>query len=74
MNAGDATWHTGWVLHSAPGNQSNSTREVMTIIYYADGTQVTVPKSKEQENDRQRWLCGIEPGKPAASKLNPVLN
>ncbi len=73
MKAGDATWHTGWVLHSAPGNQSSLTREVMTIIYFADGAKVTTPKSSEQENDRQRWLCGIEPGQLAASRLNPIL-
>ena len=74
MNAGDATWHTGWVLHSAPGNQSQQMREVMTIIYYADGAHVTTPKSKEQENDRQRWLHGLAPGSLAQSELNPVLN
>ena len=73
MKAGDATWHSGWVLHSAPGNQSSQTREVITIIYFANGAKVTTPKSNEQENDRQRWLCGIEPGQLAASKLNPIL-
>jgi ectoine hydroxylase-related dioxygenase (phytanoyl-CoA dioxygenase family) len=71
MDAGDATWHYGWTLHNAPGNLSGVTREVMTIIYYADGAMVTEPKNEHQENDRKRWLDGISPGNPAASKLNP---
>lgn len=74
MNAGDATWHYGWTLHSAPGNQSKDiTREVMTVIYYADGAHVTAPQNKWQENDRLSHLCGTEVGELAASKANPLL-
>ncbi|HVG15722.1 MAG TPA: phytanoyl-CoA dioxygenase family protein [Chitinophagaceae bacterium] len=73
MNAGDATWHYGWTLHSAPGNSSTTTREVMTIIYFADGAQVTEPQNDDQENDRQRWLEGLPPGSLAASALNPLV-
>lgn len=74
MQAGDASWHYGWTLHSAPGNQSKDTvREVMTVIYIADGAHITPPQNKHQENDRQRWLCGLEPGEPVASKLNPLV-
>lgn len=73
MDAGDATWHYGWTLHNAPGNLSGITREVITIIYYADEAMVTEPKNEHQENDRKRWLDGIAPGNPAASRLNPLL-
>ncbi|MBC7830262.1 MAG: phytanoyl-CoA dioxygenase family protein [Chitinophagaceae bacterium] len=74
MNAGDATWHYGWTLHSAPGNSSiDTTREVMTIIYFADGAHVTKPENEHQEADRQRWLCGLEPGSLAVSPLNPLV-
>jgi len=73
MQAGDATWHYGWTLHNAAGNQSAVTREVMTIIFFADGATVTEPKNEHQEADRQRWLCGTAPGALAASKLNPLL-
>jgi ectoine hydroxylase-related dioxygenase (phytanoyl-CoA dioxygenase family) len=74
MSAGDATWHYGWTLHSAPGNSSTEvTREVMTIIYFADGACVTEPKNSHQNNDLNRWLCGIEPGSAAASLLNPLV-
>ncbi len=73
MKAGDATFHYGWTLHSAPGNNSGTTREVMTIIYFADGANVTTPVNEHQEADRHRWLGGIQPGEPAASVLNPIL-
>lgn len=73
MYAGDATWHYGWTLHNAPGNKSLNTREVMTIIYFADGAKVTTPQNAHQENDRNRWLNGIEPCHLAASKLNPLV-
>lgn len=74
MKAGDASWHYGWTLHSAPGNQSEDiVREVMTIIYIADGSHIIQPQNKHQENDRKRWLCSLEPGEPVASKLNPLL-
>jgi ectoine hydroxylase-related dioxygenase (phytanoyl-CoA dioxygenase family) len=74
MNAGDATWHRGWTLHNAPGNTSiDTTREVMTIIYFADGARITTPQNPHQEADRQRWLKGIEAGQMADSELNPIL-
>ncbi|OOQ61193.1 phytanoyl-CoA dioxygenase family protein [Mucilaginibacter pedocola] len=73
MQAGDATWHYGWTLHTAPGNNADVTREVMTIIFYADGAHVTEPQNKHQENDRQRWLSGLPVGSVAASPLNPLI-
>ncbi len=73
MNAGDATWHYGWTLHNAPGNKSPNTREVMTVIYFADGAKVIEPQNEHQENDRNRWLDRIEPGNLAASRLNPLI-
>ena len=74
MKAGDATFHTGWTLHKAPGNVTDRVREVMTIIYYPDGTAVDTPKNDFQRNDLAAWLSGIEPGKQADGPLNPVLN
>lgn len=73
MNAGDATFHRGWTLHFAPGNESNKMREVMTIIYYADGAKVISPQNKHQEADRQRWLMEKEEGQMADSALNVLI-
>lgn len=73
MSAGDATFHSGWLLHCAPGNSSNQTREVMTIIYFADGVEVMEPDNENRVNDLNTWLPGIKPGEKAASILNPVV-
>jgi ectoine hydroxylase-related dioxygenase (phytanoyl-CoA dioxygenase family) len=74
MQAGDATWHYGTTLHSAPGNQSATlTREVMTVIYFADGARVTPPVNEHQENDRQTWLGSLPAGALADSTLNPLV-
>lgn len=73
MAAGDATFHYGHTVHRAGANVSDTTREVMTIIYFADGARVTTPENTFQENDRNTWLAGYAPGRIANSELNPVL-
>jgi ectoine hydroxylase-related dioxygenase (phytanoyl-CoA dioxygenase family) len=74
MNAGDATFHTGWTLHAAPGNPSTTfLREVMTIIYVAEDATISELDSKERQNDLKMWLPGQAPGEVVGSPLNPVL-
>ena len=73
MKAGDATFHLGWTLHNAPGNESTKMREVMTIIYMDAEARVMQPQNPNQEADRQRWLQGLAPGSLAASALNPLI-
>ncbi|MFD2613392.1 phytanoyl-CoA dioxygenase family protein [Paenibacillus gansuensis] len=73
LAAGDATFHAGWTLHSAPGNPTPNTRQVMTVIYYADGTKALEPDSNARRNDLSAWLPGVQPGEPAATELNPLL-
>ena len=72
MKAGDATFHAGWTLHGAPGNPTQNMREVMTIIYYPDGTLVSEPANQSQRNDLDRWLPGCQVGELAASEINPM--
>jgi ectoine hydroxylase-related dioxygenase (phytanoyl-CoA dioxygenase family) len=75
MKAGDATFHLGWTIHSAGGNQSQTTtREVMTIIFYADGARITPPANQNQINDIAAWMGGKTVGEIADSEINPVLN
>ena len=73
MRAGDATFHLGWTLHNAPGNESATMREVMTIIYMDAEARVIEPLNSNQEADRRRWLQGLAPGSLAASALNPLI-
>jgi ectoine hydroxylase-related dioxygenase (phytanoyl-CoA dioxygenase family) len=73
MAAGDATFHSGWTLHAAPGNPTETMREVMTIIYYADGSRVAEPGSNAQKNDMNNFFPGLQPGDIAASPLNPLV-
>jgi ectoine hydroxylase-related dioxygenase (phytanoyl-CoA dioxygenase family) len=72
-SAGDATFHSGWMLHSAPPNPTGTLRAVMTVIYYADGTRIVDPVGKGQEFDLHAWLRGCRPGDLAATDRNPVV-
>ena len=71
MAAGDATFHGGWTLHRADENHSAIMREVMTVIWFADGLHVREPANRAQRHDMQTWLPGLQPGDLAASELNP---
>jgi ectoine hydroxylase-related dioxygenase (phytanoyl-CoA dioxygenase family) len=73
MTAGDATFHHGWTLHSAPPNPSGLLRSVMTIIYFEDGAKLTPLDHPNLRLDRALWLPGCEPGDAAATPFNPVL-
>lgn len=73
MKAGDATWHRGFTMHHANGNNSNKMREVMTIIYLADGARITPYKNEWQKNDHLKWLMGKPIGEEIDSEMNPKL-
>ena len=73
MQAGDATFHNGWTLHGAAPNQSAQMREVMTIIYYPDGTKLLEPENQNQQIDFDAFYPGMKPGQLAASSLTPAI-
>jgi ectoine hydroxylase-related dioxygenase (phytanoyl-CoA dioxygenase family) len=73
VDAGDATFHTGWTLHRAGANHTDEMREVMTVIYFADGTKVSEADSPARQLDLKIWLPGCRPGDLAASPTNPAL-
>ena len=72
MRAGDASFHSGWTVHKALGNTSDRMREVMTVIWFADGLPVLEPANPAQANDLASWLPGLAPGDLAASPATPV--
>jgi ectoine hydroxylase-related dioxygenase (phytanoyl-CoA dioxygenase family) len=73
MQPGDATFPYGWTLHGAPANATDRTREVMTVIWYADGARVTEPDNFNRQRDLERWMPGLKPADLAASELNPLV-
>ncbi len=74
MAAGDATFHAGWTLHSAPPNRSERMRQVITVVYYADGTRAFAEMGNpHRESDFRAYMPGVRPGEPAASPLNPLV-
>jgi ectoine hydroxylase-related dioxygenase (phytanoyl-CoA dioxygenase family) len=75
LKAGDATFHYGKTLHSAPANATAHRREVITIIYYADGTRLMEPDkfNEHRKVDMEVFHPGQRPGEIAASALNPLL-
>ena len=74
MKAGDATFHYGHTIHCAEPNRSKNIREIMTIIYFADGAKISKPINNFQKSDHKRWLDSIPAGELANGKLNPILN
>jgi hypothetical protein len=73
LDAGDASFHIGGLLHSAGANTSDRVREALTVIYYADGTRAAEPANENQRVDLEVFLPGVKPGELAASALNPIL-
>lgn len=74
LRAGDATFHSGWTLHSAPGNNSDRARQVITVVYYADGVNAFADMGNpHREADFRAYMPGVRPGERAASVINPVV-
>ncbi len=73
MQAGDATFHAGWTVHMAPGNATNRMREVITVIYFADGTRLLEPDNPHRPADLARWFPDQRPGEIAGGRLTPLL-
>ncbi len=73
MRAGDATFHSGWTLHQAQGNPTETMREVMTVIYMEDGVKICTTQTVGGREADLQWMPGCGLGELAASPLNPVL-
>lgn len=73
FQAGDATFHRGWTLHSAPANDTSIMRSVITVIYFADGATVSDPVPSSANFDHLLWLGGKTPGSIADAESNPLV-
>jgi len=74
FNAGDIAAHSGKTLHSSRKNRSSRMREVLIIIYFADGARVidtsTLPPGGPP---LEVLLPGVRPGDLANGPLTPLV-
>ncbi|EPQ26822.1 uncharacterized protein PFL1_05457 [Pseudozyma flocculosa PF-1] len=75
LEVGDATFHSCWTMHAAGSNRSDRRREVFAVAYFDADAVVPVhpPTNKRREANLHRWFPDVEPGKLAASHLNPAV-
>lgn len=73
MAAGDASFHTGWTIHCAGGNDTDRMREAITILYYADGARLLAEPTPIQPTASKFHLGGRGAGELADSDMNPVV-
>jgi ectoine hydroxylase-related dioxygenase (phytanoyl-CoA dioxygenase family) len=73
FDAGEISFHSGWVFHRAGANSSNQMRKVMTIIYMDKNMKLKQPENKNQINDWNTWCPGARVGEIINSALNPIL-
>ncbi len=73
FDAGEISFHSGWVFHRAGANTTDQTRKVMTIIYMDKNMLLKQPENENQINDWNTWCPGAEVGEVINSPINPVL-
>ena len=73
FDAGEISFHSGWVFHRAGANSTNNTRKVMTIIYMEKDMILKNPENQNQINDWNTWCPGAKIGEVIDSPINPIL-
>ena len=73
FDAGEISFHSGWIFHRAGANSTEVPRKVMTIIYMDKDMQLKKPENDNQINDWNTWCPGAKVGEVIDSPLNPVL-
>jgi ectoine hydroxylase-related dioxygenase (phytanoyl-CoA dioxygenase family) len=73
FDAGEISFHSGWVFHRAGANITDQMRKVMTIIYMDKNMKLKNPENKNQINDWNTWCPGAIPGEVIDTAINPVI-
>lgn len=73
FEAGEISFHSGWVFHRAGANNTTDMRRVMTVIYMDKDMRLKNPENKNQVNDWNTWCPGAKVDEVIESPLNPVL-
>ena len=73
FDAGEISFHSGWVFHRAGANTTDQIRKVMTIIYMDKDMVLKNPSNDGQQNDWETWCPGAKIDEVINTPLNPVL-
>lgn len=73
FDAGEISFHSGWVFHRAGANVTNQMRKVMTIIFMDKDMKLKAPENKNQINDWNTWCPGATVGEVINSPINPII-
>lgn len=84
LQAGDADFHSGKIVHCAPPNTSKYMREVIAICYYPDGAKLVDPTAAlaypggqyiymMHQHIYRNYFSHLKPGEPAISETNPII-
>ncbi len=71
FDAGEISFHSGWVFHRAGANTTDQMRKAMTIIYMDKNMRLKNPENKNQINDWNTWCPGAAIGEIISTPLNP---
>lgn len=73
FDAGEVSFHSGWIFHRAGANKTDTMRKVMTIIYMDKDMHLKNPENENQVWDRNTWCPGAAVGEIINTPLNPVV-
>ena len=73
FDAGEVSFHSGWVFHRAGANVTDQMRKVMTVIYMDKNMKLKNPENENQINDWNTWCPGAKVGEIIDTPINPVL-
>jgi len=73
FDAGEISFHSGWIFHRAGANSTDQMRKVMTVIYMDKKMTLKKPENEGQINDWKTWCPGVAIGHEIDSPINPVL-
>ncbi len=73
FDAGEISFHSGWVFHRAGANTTDEMRKVMTIIYMDKAMKLKKPSNDGQKEDWEKWCPGATIGEVIQTPLNPLI-
>ncbi|MEZ4698142.1 MAG: phytanoyl-CoA dioxygenase family protein [Rhodothermales bacterium] len=73
FDAGEVSFHAGWLFHRAGPNTTETPRRVMCIIYMDADMKLKRPENENQIDDWEAWCPGARIGETIQTPLNPVL-